>query len=67
MLRNPNLNGAYNRSMVLNEVLSLNAQECHTQSMTHQFAILNEVLSLNAQEFNKRCLGFVIGGSSMKS
>ena len=36
---------------LLNEVLSLNAQECErmTQEMVHS-SVLNEVLSLNAQE-----------------
>ena len=38
--------------LFLNEVLSLNAQECErmTQEMVHS-SVLNEVLSLNAQEF----------------
>ena len=37
---------------LLNEVLSLNAQESVGQNRrVHNFAVLNEVLSLNAQEF----------------
>ena len=37
---------------VLNEVLSLNAQECvRSNSVMLQLPVLNEVLSLNAQEW----------------
>ena len=41
------------RSNILNEVLSLNAQECaHAQLFRGRYEfLLNEVLSLNAQEF----------------
>ena len=40
---------------VLNEVLSLNAQEFHWRGVaTIRVLLLNEVLSLNAQEFEKK-------------
>ena len=40
------------RGSVLNEVLSLNAQESHSFVRMHFVcSLLNEVLSLNAQEF----------------
>ena len=40
---------------VLNEVLSLNAQELfHPLRVDRPFQVLNEVLSLNAQEFVNR-------------
>ena len=53
MLRNTAQTWFYRTSEILNEVLSLNAQECDD---THGAAfdlnvILNEVLSLNAQEY----------------
>ena len=55
--------------LILNEVLSLNAQECLlVPSHISADNILNEVLSLNAQEFERRhqwCARLV--GSSMKS
>ena len=39
---------------ILNEVLSLNAQECPwAASRLRQDSLLNEVLSLNAQEFRR--------------
>ena len=55
--------------MVLNEVLSLNAQELRYEDVMSvaNFRILNEVLSLNAQEYDG---GYHMGGaawSSMKS
>ena len=37
---------------ILNEVLSLNAQELPKQDCPSFGDVLNEVLSLNAQEFN---------------
>ena len=51
MLRNTPLPGWKWLSFILNEVLSLNAQECqeYRPRMAH-LQFLNEVLSLNAQE-----------------
>ena len=53
MLRNvrSDIDGMTEAAFLLNEVLSLNAQEC-TASAPHSTAapFLNEVLSLNAQE-----------------
>ena len=41
--------------LILNEVLSLNAQECVVVGSVHRFVqLLNEVLSLNAQEYSKQ-------------
>ena len=54
--------------MVLNEVLSLNAQECSTTRTDLVICkFLNEVLSLNAQEFYLSDLFPGEGDSSMKS
>ena len=51
MLRNPGLWGHALRPLLLNEVLSLNAQESSIVHRTRRpYPILNEVLSLNAQE-----------------
>ena len=45
------------RRSVLNEVLSLNAQEFSTRyRIMARCPLLNEVLSLNAQEFCLACL-----------
>ena len=54
--------------VLLNEVLSLNAQES-TAKMTDMFylGILNEVLSLNAQEFKASNTARHSLSSSMKS
>ena len=56
-------------SSVLNEVLSLNAQEYHAyiRPARHQASLLNEVLSLNAQEWNVCPFGTTNCVSSMKS
>ena len=52
MLRNPGLWGHALRPLLLNEVLSLNAQESSIVHRTRRpYPILNEVLSLNAQEY----------------
>ena len=56
------------KTAILNEVLSLNAQEFRIRRvMFKQYGILNEVLSLNAQEFPVLldCVAFTT--SSMKS
>ena len=51
MLRNIELSGCDGSPVFLNEVLSLNAQECQNRSRSsQQGSFLNEVLSLNAQE-----------------
>ena len=54
---------------VLNEVLSLNAQECRNISPLRRCFphVLNEVLSLNAQEYNISGRSHVTVNSSMKS
>ena len=55
--------------VILNEVLSLNAQES-SSAVTNRptVALLNEVLSLNAQEYVARMLFLSrAGSSSMKS
>ena len=56
MLRNPSKSMGPRNQSLLNEVLSLNAQELQAgvQYSTHM-AILNEVLSLNAQEYSLLC------------
>ena len=53
----------------LNEVLSLNAQECRrpNQAALTTDAILNEVLSLNAQESKLAAHHLINSSSSMKS
>ena len=53
MLRNvAALSAAVKTLAVLNEVLSLNAQESHIIAiLEYSCPLLNEVLSLNAQEF----------------
>ncbi len=52
MLRNPPNHNAGNPLRILNEVLSLNAQEYQELSrILESLAVLNEVLSLNAQEY----------------
>ena len=55
MLRNLNITSQADMCLILNEVLSLNAQEC-TLDMTDGAPrhLLNEVLSLNAQEFRRK-------------
>ena len=50
MLRNPPNHNAGNPLRILNEVLSLNAQEWLQTPECLRFFVLNEVLSLNAQE-----------------
>ena len=56
------------RGLLLNEVLSLNAQELYSdQCRSPFFPILNEVLSLNAQESDMPAALVNIVGSSMKS
>ena len=51
MLRNVTRERADDTKLLLNEVLSLNAQEYLVQVVSAiESAILNEVLSLNAQE-----------------
>ena len=52
MLRNSAYDDAqYTRCCLLNEVLSLNAQECAGRRVNVSgLTLLNEVLSLNAQE-----------------
>ena len=53
---------------ILNEVLSLNAQECVTTANTNATAaLLNEVLSLNAQELKPDDIIVDYDQSSMKS
>ena len=53
---------------VLNEVLSLNAQESTTPfAIENNIMFLNEVLSLNAQEYGFEYCGEVEVLSSMKS
>ena len=56
MLRNLSVQSALHVNLtILNEVLSLNAQEFHHHLPTPKFkCVLNEVLSLNAQEWNPR-------------
>ena len=60
---------SYTQLSILNEVLSLNAQEClQKRTRDKEYSLLlNEVLSLNAQEYAKG--GFVgfRNPSSMKS
>ena len=52
----------------LNEVLSLNAQECAgLYGLVLRLALLNEVLSLNAQEFHHPAGKTRDAPSSMKS
>ena len=55
MLRNVNPRKRHrNQSRILNEVLSLNAQEsANVRVCLHGRRILNEVLSLNAQELRQ--------------
>ena len=54
--------------LFLNEVLSLNAQECDTlSSIASRYGVLNEVLSLNAQEFHHVNVLLLFRVSSMKS
>ena len=56
------------RSAVLNEVLSLNAQEWNLSTDDATFeTILNEVLSLNAQESPGGNMYNLLNYSSMKS
>ena len=43
-------------NLILNEVLSLNAQELGCLTRVVAFALLNEVLSLNAQEYRRHIL-----------
>ena len=54
--------------MILNEVLSLNAQEsCARGVVTADVVLLNEVLSLNAQELRTPAGASLRSSSSMKS
>ena len=57
------------RPPLLNEVLSLNAQECRNISPLRRCFphVLNEVLSLNAQELVLDADGLAVACSSMKS
>ena len=50
MLRNGSCLLHCSNRVVLNEVLSLNAQEYGDLNTWYAYAVLNEVLSLNAQE-----------------
>ena len=52
---------------ILNEVLSLNAQESRLTMLADAMEVLNEVLSLNAQESTTFYLLSVVLFSSMKS
>ena len=68
MLRNLLLCKDTEGDWILNEVLSLNAQELWTCVMrTPTDSFLNEVLSLNAQEFLSRVFPCLHLSSSMKS
>ena len=68
MLRNPLLLAQVRILLVLNEVLSLNAQESrHLSDRAQGWTILNEVLSLNAQEFRRVGRTVFLQISSMKS
>ena len=68
MLRNVCRPERRSRRKILNEVLSLNAQEFRKYATTaSQTDILNEVLSLNAQEFGLRLPRAHDELSSMKS
>ena len=68
MLRNDNQGYFHFRCYILNEVLSLNAQEFRAiRGVTFCLRILNEVLSLNAQEWSVPLRQLSIYHSSMKS
>ena len=68
MLRN-NINAHWQYACgLLNEVLSLNAQESPMAvPRLPKILVLNEVLSLNAQEFDEQCEYGWFQQSSMKS
>ena len=60
MLRNPRKRAARLHNALLNEVLSLNAQECWARPWAGRTpGLLNEVLSLNAQELFSALLALV--------
>ena len=69
MLRNPARNPPCFEASLLNEVLSLNAQELGHTNVFDALAsdFLNEVLSLNAQEYVADVAEVFRGSSSMKS
>ena len=68
MLRNSNGQNGDITTGILNEVLSLNAQELTTIALpVSKPSVLNEVLSLNAQECPCRAGWREIRVSSMKS
>ena len=69
MLRNIRiLETEHNVTYLLNEVLSLNAQEYRqAYKIPRHTLVLNEVLSLNAQEFLSPALPCGLTLSSMKS
>ena len=68
MLRNRSPETTIRKSNILNEVLSLNAQEFEDCGGVTRYAeLLNEVLSLNAQEFNPVAYDQFFSTSSMKS
>ena len=68
MLRNRRIPVQNFTLSVLNEVLSLNAQEYYRVTETGELeVVLNEVLSLNAQEFLAVLLHVRASQSSMKS
>ena len=69
MLRNLSVQSALHVNLtILNEVLSLNAQEFDSHvDEVERAVILNEVLSLNAQEFVLDADGRIVRCSSMKS
>ena len=68
MLRNTRPWPTASPTTILNEVLSLNAQEFHpTHSIMNMPDFLNEVLSLNAQECDVAYGVAVAPVSSMKS
>ena len=56
MLRNRRVINHLLAAPILNEVLSLNAQECIGGSLRSRRCLLNEVLSLNAQEYSSLML-----------
>ena len=53
---------------LLNEVLSITAQECVSfPPFLHRVPVLNEVLSITAQEYEVEAGGLLVQRSSMKS
>ena len=68
MLRNFRWLRRFQAPYLLNEVLSLNAQEyAWTRKQPRLACFLNEVLSLNAQEYVHEVFTLMRGLSSMKS